>query len=594
MKSPQDMRIIQIDITNACMYQCSNCTRFCGHHKKNFFMDFDTFKRAVDSMKGYHGTIGVMGGEPTLHPEFERFVSYLHSQLPEGVRKDHLSLIAPQKDFIEGILNENMVNSEVYEYTTGARETVVGAGLWTAMVPTYKKYYELIQDVFKIQAVNDHGNVMYHSPILINRKDLGIPDEEWVKIRDHCWAQDCWSATITPKGAFFCEIAGALDMLFDGPGGWPIEEGWWRRTPDQFGDQLRWCELCGIALETFTRDANDWIDDVSESMYKRLEEIGSPKLLKPDRINRVKIENGIIAEDSKKGALDVRKEQFFDNFSARFNDDKSILYAKELSAIVEVGEREEEVLQWLSRYAKDFVKLYLIGMKEMNLSAYPNAEFVQADDTWGHGFAKALRKCEELRGILYMDSLLDINEAVLDEYKRTILNPGTLHITDLSKGSTDLVAGTQTKGIVALFHRIATSMRCIGMDGLSNAKNMLKIADAWTPEKVLPFSSEVIEDLSYLRIQSGKKYAVYGAGKVGETAVRDVAAQGAEVVFVVDSDPKKWGCSLDDKEICAPKMLIERRGEYEQILVASTFYHEIKLTLKELGFAENKDFHLYE
>ena len=122
------------------------------------------------------------------------------------------------------------------------------------MVPTYKKYYELIQDVFKMQAVNDHGNIMYHSPILINRKDLGISDQDWYKIRDCCWAQDIWSATITPKGAFFCEIAGALDMLFDGPGGWPIEEGWWKRTPDQFGEQLKWCEYCGIAIETFTRD----------------------------------------------------------------------------------------------------------------------------------------------------------------------------------------------------------------------------------------------------------------------------------------------------------------------------------------------------
>ena len=52
MKSPQDMRIIQIDITNACFHRCSNCTRFCGHHKKPFFMDFETFKRAVDSFEG--------------------------------------------------------------------------------------------------------------------------------------------------------------------------------------------------------------------------------------------------------------------------------------------------------------------------------------------------------------------------------------------------------------------------------------------------------------------------------------------------------------------------------------------------------------
>jgi hypothetical protein len=62
MKSPADMQIIQIDITNACTKKCSNCTRFCGNHRKPFMMDFDTFKRAVDSMEGFPGIVGIMGG----------------------------------------------------------------------------------------------------------------------------------------------------------------------------------------------------------------------------------------------------------------------------------------------------------------------------------------------------------------------------------------------------------------------------------------------------------------------------------------------------------------------------------------------------
>jgi hypothetical protein len=31
-------------------------------------MDFETFKKAVDSLEGFDGMVGVMGGEPTLHP----------------------------------------------------------------------------------------------------------------------------------------------------------------------------------------------------------------------------------------------------------------------------------------------------------------------------------------------------------------------------------------------------------------------------------------------------------------------------------------------------------------------------------------------
>ena len=48
---------------------------------------------------------------------------------------------------------------------------------------------------------------------------------------------------------FFCEVAGALDMLFDGPGGWKVEPGWWKKEPKDFADQSHWCELCSGCLD---------------------------------------------------------------------------------------------------------------------------------------------------------------------------------------------------------------------------------------------------------------------------------------------------------------------------------------------------------
>ena len=80
MREIRDMSILEIDITNACMNSCSNCTRFCGHHSKPYFMDFETFKKAIDSLNGFEGLISIMGGEPLLHPEFERFISYLEEK----------------------------------------------------------------------------------------------------------------------------------------------------------------------------------------------------------------------------------------------------------------------------------------------------------------------------------------------------------------------------------------------------------------------------------------------------------------------------------------------------------------------------------
>ena len=602
MKSPKDMRIIQIDITNACLYQCSNCTRFCGHHKKNFFMDFTTFIRAVDSMEGYHGTIGVMGGEPTLHPEFERFTRYLHAHLPKGVRKEKLSLTRPQKDFIESVLLENKINSEVYQYETGARETVAGAGLWSAMVPTYKKYYELIQDVFKMQAVNDHGNTMYHSPILISRKDLGIPDEQWLEIRDHCWAQDIWSASITPKGAFFCEIAGALDMLFDGPGGWPIEKGWWKRTPEQFGDQLRWCEYCGIAIETYTRDANDWIDDVSKSMYKKLEEIGSPKLKKPGRINLVRIKDGIIDQESKVGVKEIRKELFYDSFASRFDGKKSVLFPERFDTVVvlEHNQKIGEIEKWIKEQGRQFKKIFFITdseyiYRELQKLYIENQQIhvLKSHKIWGNSFAYAIRHCHDFQPIWYFSDLLYLKEEFYEDIRNSVINPGTLHYINLEKHSSDILETDSNSGCIAMYHKEAGALKEAGIDFISNAAGFDEILKIWNPEKIIKMSFEMIEDTSVMRIQNDKVYAVYGAGKTGYSALQQIRESNSKAIFFVDTDSKKWGKYIEGIPVAAPQELVTRRKEFSQVVIASAYFKEIKEELERLGFMA-EDYVIYE
>ena len=77
MRSPKEHIVVLIELTNSCQHSCSNCTRLCGNHKKNFFMDFETFKRAVNSLKDFDGQVGIIGGEPLLHPEFNHYTKYL-------------------------------------------------------------------------------------------------------------------------------------------------------------------------------------------------------------------------------------------------------------------------------------------------------------------------------------------------------------------------------------------------------------------------------------------------------------------------------------------------------------------------------------
>jgi hypothetical protein len=257
------MKIIQIDITNACMYSCSNCTRFCGQHPKPFFMELETFRRAVDSMAGFEGIVGIIGGEPTLHPQFGQMVDYFAAQVPEP----------HPYAFVEQPVDSFSAYARVVKYQRGRRR-----GLFTSLGNGYYRHFEQIQDVFPYQSINDHQSVNTHQAILVTRKELGIADEEWFHLRDNCWIQNLWSASITPKGAFFCEIAACLDMLFDGPGGWPIEPGWWKRKPADFTDQLHWCEMCSVALKVPTMEATRQTDIVSPAALEKLRAINGPKI----------------------------------------------------------------------------------------------------------------------------------------------------------------------------------------------------------------------------------------------------------------------------------------------------------------------------
>jgi len=313
MRSPKDMEIIQIDITNECVHRCSNCTRFCGHHKKPFYMDFETFKKAVDSLEGYTGIVGIIGGEPTIHPEFEKFAKYIAQKRlnkPVALAREPIKEILPY----------------IQEHAFLPLDAGCKVGLWSSLHKGYYKHFETINDSFDYQALNDHDNTCMHQALLMSRKDCGLSDEEWIPQRDACWIQNTWSASITPKGAFFCEVAAALDMLFDGPGGWPIEKGWWKREPKDFADQLHWCELCSCGFDVPKRLSNDGRDDVTPTIYEKLKEIGSPKVQKGKVVIHTREEYQANKQSYK--AFGYSTAYMDDNNSVRIHNNPNILPRK--------------------------------------------------------------------------------------------------------------------------------------------------------------------------------------------------------------------------------------------------------------------------
>lgn len=64
-----------IEITNYCNMTCAHC---CGNYPlSGENMSFETFKKALEYSSEY---VAIGGGEPTLHPEFEKFIFYAMGQ----------------------------------------------------------------------------------------------------------------------------------------------------------------------------------------------------------------------------------------------------------------------------------------------------------------------------------------------------------------------------------------------------------------------------------------------------------------------------------------------------------------------------------
>jgi hypothetical protein len=248
MRNISEMEIIQIDVTNVCDKSCSNCTRLCGHHRgeKTYFMDVDYYEKCVVSLKEFPGIVGMIGGEPTLHPRFPELCEIVSYHIKEKERR----------------------------------------GLWSNRGAKFRAHKEIIDRTFGHFNLNDHvSHDIFHTPILVASEDMiksgVLTEERWRCYTDACWVQNTWSATVTPKGAWFCEVAAVLDHLFEGGAGWDIEKepNWWRKPVAEYGEQVAWaCRKCGGQLPLRPRRSSEGIDDVSASSLERLIAARSPKI----------------------------------------------------------------------------------------------------------------------------------------------------------------------------------------------------------------------------------------------------------------------------------------------------------------------------
>lgn len=264
MIPPCEQWAIQIDVTNACFRACSNCTRMLSHAREPFFMDLPTFESACRALASFPAestpdrnrrrkVVGIMGGEPLLHPQFGELVTIMRRIIPNQVHRGLWTGIDwPQ-----------------HRHAVAVRR-LLGRVPSLSVRPGAKAGY---------LNCNRHVTPCFHQPVLVAIQEVIHDEAKMWEMIEACPLQRDWSGAITPKGFFFCEVAAAFDTIFDGPGGLPITPDCWCHDLADYREQIeRWCPRCGMALPLKPRRDNEERDDISPGNLARLRKLGSPRV----------------------------------------------------------------------------------------------------------------------------------------------------------------------------------------------------------------------------------------------------------------------------------------------------------------------------
>lgn len=254
MKAPGDFRkgiwrgrVLQIKVTNVCDLNCKNCTAAVGIAKAlkhHWFMTPDQFREALLSMVGFPGVIGMFGGNPCIHPQFEELCAIFREVIPN---KDQRGLwsnnLKGKVDVCRETFSPEHSNLNVHR-SQAAYDEIMSA--WPEAI--------LARQTFMNTGLTQPS---MHGSWWVAMKDV-IKDENkrWDLI-GKCFVNQTWSAEITViKGqlrAFFCEFAATrgefFEVLNEPDVGLPLTPGWWSQPMEFFKDQVcHHCHRCGAPL----------------------------------------------------------------------------------------------------------------------------------------------------------------------------------------------------------------------------------------------------------------------------------------------------------------------------------------------------------
>lgn len=232
--------ILQVMITRKCDASCVHCTQGSNLAGRYAEMTVDEADEAFASLESYPGVVGLFGGNPAVHKDFDKICERMRARIPFEQR---------------GLWSNRLFGKgAVARITFNPKHSNINVHLNSEAADEIRRDWPEASSYVK----GEHEDSTHGAPF-VALKDVE-PDEEkrWALIAE-CDVSRWWSAcigTIPGRGlrGYFCELAYAQAALHCDDPDWPdvgskIEPRWWDRPMSAFEAQVNLhCHSCGIPL----------------------------------------------------------------------------------------------------------------------------------------------------------------------------------------------------------------------------------------------------------------------------------------------------------------------------------------------------------